>query len=150
MPQDVEGRITCVFERVLTSDGRRHQIHLEAIPTSAFSIINILSSGRSRPGRQRGRYRGDFADGSSRQRRRILTPPMVMRLVPILGAGGHTASHLRFTTPAELYNLCIMRIRPCLVTIPGAILPHPYGGQDMQVMDQSRSAEIARPSPHPE
>ena len=27
-----------------------------------------------------------------------------------------------------------MRIRPLLVTIPGAILPHPYGGQDMQVM----------------
>ena len=37
-------------------------------------------------------------------------------------------------TPAELYNLCVMRIRPMLVTIPGAILPHPYGGQDMQVM----------------
>ena len=37
-------------------------------------------------------------------------------------------------TPAELYNLGIMRIRPLLVTIPGAILPHPYGGQDMQVM----------------
>jgi multidrug efflux pump subunit AcrB len=27
-----------------------------------------------------------------------------------------------------------MRIRPLLVTINGAILPHPYGGQDMQVM----------------
>ena len=37
-------------------------------------------------------------------------------------------------TPAELYNLAFMRIRPLLVTIPGAILPHPYGGQDMQVM----------------
>ncbi|WP_455242257.1 efflux RND transporter permease subunit, partial [Petrachloros mirabilis] len=28
----------------------------------------------------------------------------------------------------------IMRIRPLLVTIEGAILPHPYGGQDMQIM----------------
>jgi multidrug efflux pump subunit AcrB len=27
-----------------------------------------------------------------------------------------------------------MRIRPLLVTVNGAILPHPYGGQDMQVM----------------
>ena len=37
-------------------------------------------------------------------------------------------------TQAELYNLSIMRIRPLLVTIEGAILPHPYGGQDMQIM----------------
>ena len=27
-----------------------------------------------------------------------------------------------------------MRIRPLLVTVPGIVLPHPYGGQDMQVM----------------
>ncbi|MGH8548757.1 MAG: hypothetical protein ACRERU_09200 [Methylococcales bacterium] len=27
-----------------------------------------------------------------------------------------------------------MRIRPLLVTVPGEILPHPYGGQDMQIM----------------
>ena len=37
-------------------------------------------------------------------------------------------------TPAELYNLVYMRIRPLLVTVPGIVLPHPYGGQDMQVM----------------
>jgi len=37
-------------------------------------------------------------------------------------------------TPAELYNLAYMRIRPLLVTVPGIVLPHPYGGQDMQVM----------------
>ena len=27
-----------------------------------------------------------------------------------------------------------LRIRPLLVTVPGIVLPHPYGGQDMQVM----------------
>ena len=37
-------------------------------------------------------------------------------------------------TPAELFNLAYMRIRPLLVTVPGIVLPHPYGGQDMQVM----------------
>ena len=44
-------------------------------------------------------------------------------------------------TPAELYNLAYMRIRPLLVTVPGIVLPHLYGGQDMQVM-VNRSAEV--------
>ena len=37
-------------------------------------------------------------------------------------------------TPAELYNLAFTRIRPLLVTIPGAILPHPYGGKPKQLL----------------
>ena len=32
-------------------------------------------------------------------------------------------------TPAELYNLTYMRIRPLMVTVPGIVLPHPYGGR---------------------
>src|SRR6185437_1134111 len=34
----------------------------------------------------------------------------------------------------ELYNLAFAQIRPLLVTIPGAILPHPYGGKPMQLL----------------
>ena len=37
-------------------------------------------------------------------------------------------------TPADLYNVSITQIRPLLVEIPGAILPHPYGGQPMQLL----------------
>src|ERR1041384_8457775 len=33
-----------------------------------------------------------------------------------------------------MFNISFMRIRPLLVTVNGAILPQPYGGQDMQVM----------------
>ena len=61
MPQDVEGRITYVFERFLTqtvegikyiwSNSLLRQLHHQ-----------YLSSGRSRSGWQRSRYRGDFAD----------------------------------------------------------------------------------------
>jgi multidrug efflux pump subunit AcrB len=60
--------------------------------------------------------------------------PMVMRLFPSQVPVAVLQVESDVQTPAELYNLCIMRIRPMLVTIPGAILPHPYGGQDMQVM----------------
>jgi multidrug efflux pump subunit AcrB len=37
-------------------------------------------------------------------------------------------------TPAELYNLSVMQIRPLLVTIPGAILPAPYGGNPVMLL----------------
>ena len=61
MPQDVEGRITYVFERFLTQT-------VEGIKyiSEQFLIRQLhhqyLSSGRSRPGWQRSRYRGDCAD----------------------------------------------------------------------------------------
>src|SRR6185436_11462137 len=63
-----------------------------------------------------------------------ISPPMVMRLFPSQVPVAVLQVTSDTLTPAELYNLSIMRIRPLLVTIPGAILPHPYGGQDMQVM----------------
>ena len=61
MPADVEGRITYVFERDLTSDSRGHQIHLEQFVIRQRHH-QCLSSGRRRSGWQRSRYRGDCAD----------------------------------------------------------------------------------------
>jgi multidrug efflux pump subunit AcrB len=58
---------------------------------------------------------------------------MVMKLAP----SSVPVATLQVTsdtmTPGDLYNLSIMRIRPLLVTVEGTILPHPYGGQDMQI-----------------
>jgi multidrug efflux pump subunit AcrB len=59
---------------------------------------------------------------------------MIMRLAPSSIPVAMLEISSDTMTPAELYNLAYMRIRPLLVTVPGAILPHPYGGQDMQVM----------------
>jgi multidrug efflux pump subunit AcrB len=59
---------------------------------------------------------------------------MIMRLAPSAIPVATLQISSDHMTPAELYNLAYMRIRPLLVTVPGAILPHPYGGQDMQVM----------------
>ena len=59
---------------------------------------------------------------------------MIMRLAPSSIPVAMLEVSSDNLTPAELYNLAYMRIRPLLVTVNGAILPHPYGGQDMQVM----------------
>src|SRR6185503_19365261 len=63
-----------------------------------------------------------------------ISPPMVMRLAPSSIPVAMLEISSDDMTPAELYNLAYMRIRPLLVTVPGIVLPHPYGGQDMQVM----------------
>ena len=132
MPADVEGRITYVFERFLTQtvEGIKY-IWSNSIFGNA--IINIYLQ----DGVDLGGTEADIAAIAQTTVKALppdINAPMVMRLfpsqVPVATLQVTSDSH----TPAELYNLSIMRIRPLLVTIPGAILPHPYGGQDMQVM----------------
>lgn len=132
MPQEVEGRITYVFERLLTStvEGIKY-----IVSTSYFghSIINIFLQ----DGVDLGGSEADIAAIAQTAVKALppdISPPMVMRLFPSQVPVAVLQITSDTLTPAELYNLSIMRIRPLLVTIPGAILPHPYGGQDMQVM----------------
>jgi multidrug efflux pump subunit AcrB len=132
MPADVEGRITYVFERFLTQtvEGIKY---IWSNSLFGNAIINIYLQ----DGVDLGGTEADIAAISQTTVKALppdINAPMVMRLfpsqVPVATLQVTSVSH----TPAELYNLGIMRIRPLLVTIPGAILPHPYGGQDMQVM----------------
>ncbi|ULA65211.1 MAG: Acriflavin resistance protein [Nitrospira sp.] len=132
LPQDVEGRITYIFERFLTSTVEG----IKSIVSHSYygsSIINVYLQ----DGIDRGGTEADIAAISQTVVKALppdISPPMVMRLAP----SSVPVAMLQVTsdtlTMAELYNLCIMRIRPLLVTIDGAILPHPYGGQDMQIM----------------
>jgi multidrug efflux pump subunit AcrB len=132
LPQDVEGRITYIFERFLTStvEGIKY---IQSHSYYGSSIINIFLQ----DGIDRGGTEADIAAISQTVVKALppdISPPMVMRLAP----SSVPVATLQVTsdtlTQAELYNLCIMRIRPLLVTVEGAILPHPYGGQDMQIM----------------
>ncbi|HJS66721.1 MAG TPA: efflux RND transporter permease subunit, partial [Nitrospiraceae bacterium] len=132
MPQETEGRVTRVFEQMLTQTVEGIKT---IVSTSYFghSIINIyLQEGVDLAGSE-----ADIV-GISQTSVKALPPdvaaPMVMRLFPSQVPVAVLQVESDIQTPAELYNLCVMRIRPMLVTIPGAILPHPYGGQDMQVM----------------
>ncbi len=132
MPQETEGRVTRVYEQLLTSTVEGIKT---IVSTSYFghSIINIfLQDGVDLAGSE-----ADIV-GISQTAVKALPPdvaaPMVMRLFPSQVPVAVLQVESEKLTPADLYNLCVMRIRPMLVTIPGAILPHPYGGQDMQVM----------------
>jgi len=132
MPVDVEGRITYVFERFLTQtvEGIKY---IWSNSLFGNAIINIYLQ----DGVDLGGSEADIAAISQTTVKALppdINAPMVMRLFPSQVPVATLQITSDTLTPAELYNLSIMRIRPLLVTIPGAILPHPYGGQDMQVM----------------
>jgi multidrug efflux pump subunit AcrB len=132
LPLDVSGRITFYFERALTSTVEG----ISDIVSQAYygiSITNIFLQPETN-------LSGAEAEVAAISQTIVnalppdISPPMIMRLeassVPVV--------MLQFTseemTPAELYNLAHREIRPLLVMIPGAILPHPYGGKPMQVL----------------
>ncbi len=132
LPLDVSGRITFYFERMLTSTVEG----ISDIVSQAYygiSITNIFLQPQTN-------LAGAEAEVTAISQTIVkalppdISPPMIMRLeasaVPVV--------MLQFTseemTPAELYNLAHTQIRPLLVMIPGAILPHPYGGKPMQLL----------------
>jgi multidrug efflux pump subunit AcrB len=132
LPQNVEGRITYLFERFLTStvEGIKY-IHSHSYYGS--SITNIFLQ----DGVDVGRAEADITAIAQNVVKALppdISPPMIMRLAPSSIPVAMLEISSDRMTPAELYNLAYMRIRPLLVTVNGAILPHPYGGQDMQVM----------------
>ncbi|HKN85587.1 MAG TPA: efflux RND transporter permease subunit [Nitrospiraceae bacterium] len=132
LPQQVEGRITYLFERFLTStvEGIKY-IHSHSYYGS--SIINIFLQDEVDVGRAEADITA-IAQTVVKALPPDISPPMIMRLAPSSIPVAMLEVSSDTMTPAELYNLAYMRIRPLLVTIPGAVLPHPYGGQDMQVM----------------
>ncbi|HTL60573.1 MAG TPA: efflux RND transporter permease subunit [Nitrospira sp.] len=132
LPIDVSGRITFYFERALTSTVEGIQ-RIVSQSYYGISIINIFLQPETN-------LAGAEAEVAAIAQTVVkalppdISPPMIMRLE----ASSVPVAMLQVTsdtlTPAELYNLSFMQIRPLLVTIPGAILPHPYGGKPMQLL----------------
>lgn len=132
LPSDVSGRITFYFERALTSTVEG----IERIVSQSYfgiSITNIYLQPETN-------LAGAEAEVTAISQTVVkalppdISPPMIMRLE----ASSVPVAMLQVTsdtmTPAELYNLAFTQIRPLLVTIPGAILPHPYGGKPKQLL----------------
>lgn len=132
LPEDVSGRITSVFERALTTTVEG----IKSIDSRSYygsSIINIeLQADTDLAGAE-----AEITAISQTVVNSLppdISPPMIMRLE----ASSVPVAMLQVTsdsmTPAELYNLAFMRVRSLLVTIPGAIIPQPYGGTPMQLL----------------
>ena len=132
LPSDVSGRITYFYERALTSTVEGIE-RLESDSYFGSSIIKIYLQ----PGTDLAGAEAEITAISQTVTTALppdISPPMIMRLE----ASSVPVATLQVTSDAysaaEIYNLSIARIRPELVTIPGAILPHPYGGKPKQLL----------------
>ncbi|QEO17024.1 efflux RND transporter permease subunit [Acetobacter vaccinii] len=132
LPEEVAGRITYNYELAVTSTVEGIE-HMESSSYYGRSIVNIYFQ----PGTDIGEAEAEVTAISQTVIKQLpdnIPAPMVMRLdassVPVLS--------LQITsdkqTPSDLYKIAMTRIRPILVTVPGSVLPHPYGGMDSFIM----------------
>jgi multidrug efflux pump subunit AcrB len=131
-PVEMEGRLTSVFERVATTTVNDIE-HIESLSVNGTSIVKIflqpyanVTTGVAQT----------TAVGQTilRQMPPGVTPPLILTYsassVPIL----QLALSGKGLQEQDLNDIALNFLRPQLVTVPGAVVPYPYGGKQRQVM----------------
>jgi CzcA family heavy metal efflux pump len=131
-PEEMEGRVTSVYERVLTTTVDNIE-HIESTTVNGQSIVKIFLQ----PGTSLDTANAQVTAISQTILRQLppgALPPLIINYsassVPILqlGLSGKGLSE------QQLNDLGQNFVRPQLVTVPGAVIPFPYGGKQRQVM----------------
>jgi multidrug efflux pump subunit AcrB len=131
-PEEMEGRVTSVYERVLTTTVDNIE-HIESTTVNGQSIVKIFLQ----PGTSLDTANAQVTAVSQTILRFLppgALPPLIINYsassVPILqlGLSGKGLSE------QQLNDLGQNFLRPQLVTVPGAVIPFPYGGKQRQVM----------------
>src|SRR6266436_5441859 len=129
-PEEMEGRISTGFERVLTTTVDNIQ-HIESTTVSGQSIIKIFLQPNARLDTANAQVTA-IAQTALRQLPPCVQPPLILNYsastVPILQLA------LSGMSEAELNDVRLNFLRTQLVTVPGASIPYPYGGKQRQVM----------------
>jgi CzcA family heavy metal efflux pump len=142
-PDDMAGRITTLYERVLTTTVNDIE-HIEANSYTGFGIVKIFFQ----PGVNIATANAQVTAVSqvvTKQMPAGTTPPLIINYsastVPIL----QVALSGKGMTEQNLGDLGLNIIRTRLVTVPGAAIPYPFGGKQRQVqIDLDSSAIQAR------
>jgi multidrug efflux pump subunit AcrB len=131
-PEELEGRLTSVYERVLTAVVDNVE-HIESTTVNGQAIVKIYLQ----PGASLDTANAQVTAGSQTILRQLppgTLPPLIINYsassVPIiqLGITGQGLSE------QQLNDLSQNFLRPQLVTVPGAVIPYSYGGKQRQVM----------------
>jgi CzcA family heavy metal efflux pump len=131
-PEELEGRITTVYERVLTTTVDNIE-HIESTTVNGQAIVKIFLQ----PNASLENANAQVTAVSQTILRQLppgALPPLIINYsassVPIiqLGLSG------KGLTEQQLNDLGQNFLRPQLVTVPGAVIPFPYGGKQRQVM----------------
>ena len=131
-PEETEGRITTVYERVLTTVVDNIE-HIESTTVNGTAIVKVYLQ----PNASIDRANAQITAVSQTILRQLppgSLPPLIVNYnastVPILQLG---LSGKGLTEP-QLNDIALNFLRTQLVTVPGASVPFPYGGKSRQVM----------------
>jgi multidrug efflux pump subunit AcrB len=139
-PEEFEGRITSVYERVLTTTVNDIQ-HIESTTLNGTAVVKI--------------YLQPYANATTgvaqvtavsqtilRQMPAGVNPPIILSYsassVPIL----QLALSGKGLQEQDLNDIALNFLRTQLVTVPGAVVPYPYGGKQRQVMIDLNQAQL--------
>ena len=131
-PEDLEGRLTTPYEKVLTTLVDNVQ-HIESTTINGQVIIRVYLQ----PGASLDTANAQVSAASEFELRSLppgLLPPQIINFsassVPIvqLGLSGEGLDE------QQLNDLGLNYIRPQLVTVPGAVIPNVYGGKQRSIM----------------
>jgi CzcA family heavy metal efflux pump len=131
-PEELEGRITTVYERILTTTVDNIE-HIESTTVNGQAIVKIFLQPNSSLENANAQVTA-VSQTILRQLPPGALPPLIINYsassVPILqlGLSGKGLSE------QQLNDLGQNFLRPQLVTVPGAVIPYPYGGKQRQIM----------------
>mgnify|MGYP003693867005 CR=1 FL=1 len=130
--EELEGRITTSYERVLTTTVDNIQ-RIESSTVAGQAIIKIYLQPTARLDTANAQITA-ISQTVLRQYPAGTTPPLIINYsassVPIL----QLALSGRGLAEQQLFDLGVNFLRPQLVTIPGVAIPYPFGGKQRQVM----------------
>src|SRR5216684_8914224 len=131
-PEEMEGRFTTVFERVLTTTVDNIE-HIESTTVNGTAIVKVFLQPTASIDRANAQVTA-VSQTILRQLPPGSLPPLIINYsastVPVLqlGLSGKGLSE------QQLNDLGQNFLRTQLVTVPGAVVPYPYGGKPRQVM----------------
>ncbi len=131
-PEEVEGRITTGFERVLTTTVDNIE-HIESTTINGIAVVKVFLQ----PHASLDTANAQITAISQTVLRGLppgTQPPLILNYsassVPIvqLGLSGKNIPEQR------LFDQAVNFLRPQIVTVNGAVIPYPYGGKQRQMM----------------
>jgi len=142
-PDQMEGRITSPYERVLTTTVNDVE-HIEAKSIAGFGIVKIFFQPTVNIATANAQVTA-VSQTLLKQMPPGITPPLILNYnastVPII----QLALSGKGLTEQNLGDLALNILRPQLVSVAGAAVPYPYGGKTRQVqIDIDPSALQAR------
>jgi CzcA family heavy metal efflux pump len=131
-PEELEGRLTSVYERVLTTTVDNIE-HIESTTVNGQAIVKIFLQPNASLDTANAQITA-VSQAILRQLPPGTLPPLIINYsassVPIL----QLALSGKGLSEQQLNDMGQNFVRPQLVTVPGAVIPWPYGGKQRQIM----------------